>query len=107
GVLEWLARVSDLSLDWQELPADYLNLRTQRSYTIDEARDLINRHLLDRGFTLIKHGEVLSAVNIKKIDPSLVPRVSPDALEERDPHEFVKVSFPLDSLTAEAAVEEL
>jgi type II secretory pathway component GspD/PulD (secretin) len=107
GVLEWLARISQLSLDWQEMPADFLNLRTQRSYTVDEARDLINRHLLDRGFTLLKHGEVLTVVNIKKLDPSLVPRVSPDDLDERDPHEFVKVSFPLDSLTAETATEEL
>jgi type II secretory pathway component GspD/PulD (secretin) len=107
GVLEWLARISQLSLDWQEMPADFLNLRTQRSYTVDEARDLINRHLLDRGFTLLKHGEVLTVVNVKKLDPSLVPRVSPDELDERDPHEFVKVSFPLDSLTAETATEEL
>jgi len=107
GVLEWLARVSDLSLDWQELPADFLNLRTQRSYSLDEARDVLNRHLLDRGFTMLKHGEILTVVNIKKIDPSLVPRVAPDALDERDPHEFVKVSFPLDALTAEAAKEEL
>jgi type II secretory pathway component GspD/PulD (secretin) len=106
-VLEWLAKISNLSLDWQEVPIDFLNLRTQRSYTVDEARDLINRHLLDRGFTLLKHGEVLSVVNIKKLDPSLVPRVSPDALDERQPHEFVKVSFPLESLTAEAATEEL
>jgi type II secretory pathway component GspD/PulD (secretin) len=107
GVLEWLAKISQLSLDLQEMPADFLNLRTQRSYTVDEARDLINRHLLDRGFTLLKHGEVLTVVNIKKLDPSLVPRVSPDDLDERDPHEFVKVSFPLDSLTAETATEEL
>src|SRR5262249_53528685 len=33
-VLEWLARISGLSLDWQELPGDFLNLRTQRSYTL-------------------------------------------------------------------------
>jgi hypothetical protein len=43
-VLEWLAEVSHLSLDWQELPAGFLNLRTQRSYSVDEARDLLNRH---------------------------------------------------------------
>src|SRR4029077_5557956 len=60
-----------------------------------------------RGFTLLKHGEVLTVVNIKKLDPSLVPRVAPDELDERDPHEFVKVSFPLDSLTAETAADEL
>ncbi len=107
SVLEWLARISQLSLDWQEVPADFLNLRTQRSYTVAEARDLINRHLLDRGFTLLKHGEVLTVVNIKKLDPSLVPRVAAEDLDDRDPHEFVKVSFPLESLTAVAATEEL
>lgn len=106
-VLEWLASISELSLDWQELPGDFLNLRTQRRYTVDEARDLINRHLLDRGFTILKNGEVLTVANTKKLDPSLVPRVAPAELEERDPHEFVKVSFPLESLTAETAVEEL
>lgn len=107
GVLEWLAAISELSLDWQEVPADFLNLRTQRKYTVDEARDLINRHLLDRGFTLIRHGEVLTVVNIKKLDPSTLPRVRPNDLEQREPHEFVKVSFPLDWMVAETAVEEL
>ena len=106
-VLEWLAAISNLSLDWQEVPGDYLNLRTQRSYTVDEARDILNRHLLDRGFTMLRNGEVLHVVNLKKLDPSLVPRVKPEQLDQRDPHEFVKVSFPLDWLLAETAVEEL
>ena len=107
GVLEWLADISNLSLDWQELPAGYLNLRTRRSYSVDEARDLINRHLLDRSFTLLKHGEILSVANTRKLDPSLVPRLTPDELENALPHEFVRVTFALDSLTAETAVEEL
>jgi type II secretory pathway component GspD/PulD (secretin) len=107
AVLEWLARISNLSLDWQEVPADYLNLRTQRAYSVIEARDMINQHLLDRGFTLLRHGEVLRVVNIRKLDPSLVPRVRPADLEKRDPHEFVKVSFPLEWLIAEKTVDEL
>lgn len=106
-VLEWLAEVSHLSLDWQELPAGFLNLRTQRSYSVDEARDLLNRHLLDRGFTLLKHGEILSVVNVKKLDPSLIPRIEADELEAAQPHDFVRVSFNLDWLLAETAVEEL
>jgi type II secretory pathway component GspD/PulD (secretin) len=106
-VLEWLAEVSHLSLDWQELPAGFLNLRTQRSYSVDEARDLLNRHLLDRGFTLLKHGEILSVVNVKKLDPSLIPRLEADELDEAQPHDFVRVSFNLDWLLAETAVEEL
>lgn len=106
-VLEWLAQISNLSLDWQEVPGDQLNLATQRSYTVDEARDLINRHLLDRGYTLLRNGEVLTVANVKKLDPGMVARVRPEDLAQRDPHEFVKVSFSLDWLIAEQAVEEL
>ncbi len=61
-MLEWLADISGMSLDWQELPGDYLNLTTQRSYTVAEVRDLINRHLLARGFTLLAPGRVLTVV---------------------------------------------
>jgi type II secretory pathway component GspD/PulD (secretin) len=106
-VLEWYAAVAGMSLDWQEVPGDYLNLRTQRSYNVDEIRDLLNRHLMDRGYTLLKNGEVLIVVNLKKLDPALVPRVAPEDLPNRDPHEFVKTSFKLDWLIAESTVEEL
>ena len=106
-VLDWLSTVSGMSLDWQELPADYLNLVTQDSYSIPEARDLINRHLLARGFTMLEKDEVLSVVKVQDINPGLVPRVCPEELADRMPHEFAKVSFTLDWLVAEAAVEEL
>ncbi|MBN2021634.1 MAG: hypothetical protein JW809_02470 [Pirellulales bacterium] len=107
AVLEWLADVSGMSLDWQEAPGGYLNLTTTRRYTVEETRDLLNRLLLDRGFVLLTHGEVLSLVNLKKLDPSLVPRVAPEELDGRQPHEFVKVSFMLDRLVADEAVDEL
>ena len=106
-VLEWLAEDPAMSLDWQELPGDYLNLKSQQRYTVSETRDLINLHLLARGYTLLCNGEVLSVANIKKLDPSRVPRVTPEELDHRDPHEFVKVSFPLDWLMADAIIEEL
>ncbi len=96
-----------MSLDWQELPGDYLNLKSRQRYTVRETRDLINLHLLARGYTLLCNGEVLSVANIKKLDPSLVPRVTPEELDHRDPHEFVKVSFPLDWLMADVIIEEL
>ncbi len=106
-VLQWLAEISDMSLDWQELPGDYLNLTTQRAYTVPETRDLINRHLLARGYTLLSEGEVLSVAKIDELDPSRVPRVEPEQLADRDSNEYVKVSFPLEWLLAEDAVEEL
>jgi len=106
-VLEWLARVSNLSLDWQELPGDFLNLRTQRDYTLAEAQDLINRHLLARGFTMIKSGEILTVTSIAKLNPAFVPRVEPEELNQRMDYEFVKVSFPLKWILAEGIVEEI
>ena len=109
-VLKWLAEISGMSLDWQELPGDNLNLKTQRKYTVREVRDLINRHLLARGFTLVRQGEMLTVVEIKKLDPALVPRLEPDDLTKLDLHdqyEYAKVSFPLDWLLAEKAVTDL
>jgi type II secretory pathway component GspD/PulD (secretin) len=94
-VLQWLANISNCSLDWQELPNDYLNLTTQRSYTVDEVRDEVNRLLMARGFTMLARGEVLSVFKIDKIDPSLVPRVSEDQLYDLKPYDFAKVSFEL------------
>lgn len=107
AILEWLAEVSHLSLDWQELPADYLNLQTQRDYSLEEARDLINHHLLARGFTMLKSGEMLTVVSIAKLNLAMVPRVEPEELVKCLDSEFVKVSFPLKWMLAERAVEEL
>ena len=94
-VLQWYAEVANCSLDWQELPADFLNLTTQRRYTIAETRDLLNGRLLARGFTMIKQGDVLTVVKLDKVDPSLVPRIEPDDLEEHLPHDFGRVRFDL------------
>jgi type II secretory pathway component GspD/PulD (secretin) len=94
-VVQWLASISKCSLDWQELPNDYLNLTTQKSYSVDDVRDLINRHLNARGFTSIQSGEVLSVFKIEKLDPSVVRRVAEDELYDLKPYDFVKVSFEL------------
>ncbi len=94
-VLQEFADAAKFSFDWQELPADKLNLVTQRKYSLLEARGLLNQHLLARGFTLLLKGEMLSAVKIDKIDPSLVPRVEADDLEDYPPYDFVRVRFQL------------
>jgi DNA polymerase III psi subunit len=106
-VLQWLSDGSALSLDWQELPGDSLNLITTREYTMEEARDLINRHLLSRGFTMIVTGEVMSIVKTKELNPAMVQRVTPDMLAKLPDHTMCKVSFDLDWLIADEAVEEL
>ena len=107
AVLQWLSDASALSLDWQELPGDSLNLITTRNYTMEQARDLINRHLLTRGFTMIVSGEVMSIVKVKELNPAIVPRVTPDMLAGLPDHTICKVSFDLDWLIADEAVDEL
>jgi type II secretory pathway component GspD/PulD (secretin) len=105
-VLQWLATSSNRTLDWQELPEGELNLDTRQSFTLDEARDLLNMHLAARGFTLLRRGEVLSLTKLDKLNPAIVPRVQPEELASRDPHEVVRVSFPLNWLVAEDSVKE-
>ena len=39
-LLKWLAEVSGMSLDWQELPGDFVNITTQRKYSLEETRSL-------------------------------------------------------------------
>jgi len=62
--------------------------------------------LLGRGFTLLRRGEVLRVVPLKDIDVTLVPHVEADLLESSQPHQFVRVSFPLEWMIADEAAKE-
>lgn len=106
-VVQWLADISNFSLQWEELPGDFLTLTTRRSYTLDGARDIINQQLLSRGFTMLLDGEVLYVVAISKLNKAMIPRVRAEELEERQPNEFVRCSFNLDWMVASDAVTEL
>ncbi|HEV3003865.1 MAG TPA: secretin N-terminal domain-containing protein, partial [Pirellulales bacterium] len=106
AVLEWLADISQMSLQWEEVPGGFLDLTTRGQYTVDEVRDLVNSVLLAKGFTLLRNGEVLIVANLKKLDASLVPRVTSRELDRRGAHELVKAFFDLDWLVAENAAEE-
>ena len=105
GVISWLKKVSGKSLDWQELPGGYLNLSTHREYTVEEARNIINRHLLARGYTILIRDELMTVEKIEKLNPAMVPRVTAAELDQRGDYEFVKVSFTLTALVAAQAAE--
>jgi type II secretory pathway component GspD/PulD (secretin) len=107
AVLEWLADVSDMSLQWEEAPAGYLDLTTRGRYSVDQVRDLLNSVLLNKGFTVLRNGEVLIVANMKKLDASLVPRVMPGELDERGTYELARTFFDLDWLIADDAAKEI
>ncbi|HVW37395.1 MAG TPA: secretin N-terminal domain-containing protein [Pirellulales bacterium] len=107
SVLEWLADISRMTLQWEATPPGYLELAPRGKYTVDQVRDLITSVLLSKGFALMRKGDVLIVADAKNLDPGLAPRVSIAELRERGDHELVRVLFDLDWLLAEAAAEEL
>ena len=106
-LMRWLSEVSSMSLDWQELPGDYLNIATQRKHSLEETRDLFNRHLLARGFTILEFNGILQVTKTKGINTAQVPKVDVSQLEKLPAHRFVRVSFSLDTLIAADVVAEL
>lgn len=107
ALIDWLSDVTGMAIDWQELPGDFINLKTQQKYSIAETRDLINRHLLARGYTLLQDGELLVVAKTAGINTAIVPRVEAQALAQCMPHDFVKVSFELEWLLAEEVAVEM
>ena len=106
-LMRWLSEVSSMSLDWQELPGDYLNVATQRKHSLEETRDLINRHLLARGFTMLEFDGIIQVLKTKGINTAQVPKVDVSKLNSLPPHRFVRVSFSLNTLIAADVVLEL
>ena len=106
-VLQWVADVSGLALDWQELPSDLLSIATPGKASLSETRDMINRHLLARGFTMLEFPGVLQVVKTKEVNASLIPRVDPEDLESLPANRFVRTTYKLDTLIAKDLIEEL
>ncbi|TWU58752.1 Bacterial type II/III secretion system short domain protein [Rubripirellula tenax] len=106
-LVEWLADISDLPLDWLELPGDRVNMRSPGRYTVEEARDLFNRYLLARGYTLLEIDGGLTVAKTESINPAIVPRVDPSTLGRLPLHSFVRTSLDVGWLSAEKLTEEL
>ncbi len=106
-LVQWLADISDQPLDWLELPGDRVNLRSPGRYTVVETRDLFNRYLLARGYTLLEIDSGLTVAKTESINPAIVPRVSRSELAELPMHSFVRTSLDVGWLSAEKLSEEL
>lgn len=106
-LMKWLAEVSGMSLDWQELPGDYLNIASQKKHSLEEARDIFNRHLLSRGFTMLEFDGTIQVLKTAGINAALVPKVDPSKLSSLPPNRFVRTSYSLNTLIAADVVNEL
>ncbi len=106
-LVQWLAQIAGQPLDWQELPGDRVNLRSPGRYTVAETKDLFNRHLLARGYTLLELPGGITVAKTEGINPALVPRVGVDELDDLMPHTFVRTSLEPGWLPSEKLAEEL
>lgn len=106
-LVQWLADISDQPLDWLELPGDRVNMRSPGRYTVEETRDLFNRYLLARGYTLLEIDGGLTIAKTEKINPAIVPRVEVSELPRLPPYTFVRTSMDVGWLSAEKLTEEL
>ncbi len=106
-LVQWLADISDQPLDWLELPADRVNLRSPGRYTVAQTRDLFNRYLLARGYTLLEMDGGLTVAKTENINPAIVPRVDVSSLASLAPHTYVRALLDVGWLSAEKLAEEL
>ena len=103
-VLEWLAQQSGLSLAIETLPVGSFTYRDDRTYTLDEALDLLNSYLLTKGYTLVRRERILLVLDVENpIPDELVTLVTTEELDQRGQFELVKCLFPLARMKAEDA----
>jgi hypothetical protein len=112
GVLEWLAKESDLSLQLDEVPLGTFNFTDSHAYKPTEAVDLINAVLLTKGYTLLRRGRHLTVINLEDaatphVLMELVPLVPVDQLAERGDFELSKCMFQLTHVVAGDVEQEL
>ena len=83
---------------------------TRRSYTPEEALDLLNLHLMMKGFMLVKRDKLLKLFDVENDGPipqEFVPEVPAETLAKRGEFELVKVQFQLSVWTPEAAETDI
>ena len=112
-VLEYISKEADLALQIDQSPAGSVNFSDPtRTYSVNEALDLLNRLLLDRGHALVRRGRILKLIdleaqNASKLISELAELVLPDQLEKRGKTDIVSSVFPLGNLDPEDARAQL
>ncbi|MBB3205118.1 type II secretory pathway component GspD/PulD (secretin) [Rhodopirellula rubra] len=106
-LIGWLSDISAQPIDWQELPGDAVNLVSPERLSVSETADLINRHLLARGFTMLRLEGGITITKTSNVNPGMVRRVSVEELQKLPDHTYVRTMLDAGWLSAEKLAEEL
>lgn len=107
-VLEWFATQADLSLILESPPPGTFNYTDTRTYSPEEAIDLLNGVLLTKGYVLLRRERLVLLLNLEdELPDPLVELVTPEELDKRGRFELVRCLFPIKKLTPEEAEKEI
>ncbi|EMI26601.1 secretin N-terminal domain-containing protein [Rhodopirellula europaea] len=106
-LVRWLSDISEQPIDWQELPGDTVNLISPDRLTVSQTADLINRHLLARGYTMLDLEGGIAIVKTDAVNPGMVRRVDASELNDLEDHRYVRTMLDAGWLSAEKLSEEL
>lgn len=112
-VLEWFAEETSMSLQKDTWPTGTFSYADpRRQYTVSEAIDAMNLVLMREGYALIRRDRLLLLVDlednfVRDYLRELAEPVSPDELDLRANSDYVRVTFPLGTLTPEEATGDL
>ena len=113
SVLSWFAEQADLSLQLDQVPLGTFSFNDpSRAYSVSEGIDVINLTLMKRGYSLVRRGRLLQVIDLEaenadKLISEISELVRPEHLDERGNTDIVSTVFPLDSMTPQAARDEL
>ncbi|WP_430452618.1 secretin N-terminal domain-containing protein [Rhodopirellula europaea] len=107
NLVRWLSDISEQPIDWQELPGDTVNLISPDRLTVSQTADLINRHLLARGYTMLDLEGGIAIVKTDAVNPGMVRRVDASELNDLEDHRYVRTMLDAGWLSAEKLSEEL
>jgi type II secretory pathway component GspD/PulD (secretin) len=112
-VLKWLAERSNLSFSTDVVPEGTFNyIDNDRTFTTDQAIDLVNSYLLIKGYTLVRRNKMLLVLDLEDdVDKSLVrdllTETPLDKLDQRGDYEITKTRFTLNHVDAADAEKQL
>lgn len=108
-VLKKFAEEANLTLHMEETVPGTFTYFDKGTYGVTGALDIINGTLVQSGYILIRRHRFLEVVNFgtKPVPPNLIPRVDVSELPNRGNYELLSVVFPLKSIDARTAAEEI
>jgi type II secretory pathway component GspD/PulD (secretin) len=108
-VIEFFAQQANLSLVTDGFPEGTFNYTDNKSYTIEQVLDLLNKVLSTRGYQLVRSERMLMLFNVSDgpIPPVFVETVDAKDLDSRGDFEFVSVQFQLSRMTPQEAEAEI